>query len=108
MQNYSVPSDDNVTRVLTENNVTESQIQRVRFILLKWFAGKPSDQPYYLVPQITPEQESPHVLTSGDMVYQLERFSPVARSYVELFIAGGLTNPHVGLEEMLSRLEHEK
>jgi hypothetical protein len=106
MPRNSVPSDDNVRQVLAEHNISESQVQRVRLALLKWFEGRPPGQPNYLVPQMSPDQEGSPVLTSGDMVNHLRKFSPVARSYVELFIVGGLTNPHIQLEEVLDRLEH--
>jgi hypothetical protein len=42
------------------------------------------------------------------MVRELADFTDTARSYVELYIVGGLTNPYVRLEDTLARLEQEK
>jgi hypothetical protein len=99
--------DDNVRRVLDAHDIHEDNIQQVRSLLTRWFARRPPDQPQYLVPMSTSQDEHHSVLTSHDMVTELEKFSQFGRSYVELFIAGGLTNPHVDLDEVLARLEHD-
>lgn len=107
MHDYEVPSDDDVRRVLAEHGVTEDRIQSVRRALLGWFQSRPPEQPFYILPRAGVQDDSP-ILTSEDMVAHLERFTGLARSYVELYIAGGLTNPHVNLEDALARLERNR
>jgi hypothetical protein len=107
VHDYDVPEDDDVRRVLAEHGITEDRIQRVRQVLLRWFERRPPEQPFYILPQAPVDDDSP-VLTSTDMVVHLERFTGIARSYVELYIAGGLTNPHVNLEDALATLEQER
>jgi hypothetical protein len=107
MHDYSVPSDDDVRRLLAQYQITEDRIQVVRNILLRWFSHRPPEQPLYMLPRVTSDRDDSPILTSRDMVNHLERFSGIARSYVELFIAGGLTNPHIDLEEALAILEND-
>jgi hypothetical protein len=107
VHDYEVPSDDEVSRVLAEHGVTEDRIQSVRRALLRWFQSRPPEQPFYILPRARVQDDSP-ILTSKDMVTHLRRFTGLGRSYVELYIAGGLTNPHVSLEDALARLEQNK
>lgn len=94
---------DRVSDVLVRHGVTSTEIERVRGVLWELFAARPPDEPQYLVAQHRGMPEE-GVLTAGEMVQHLERLTPLGRSYVELFIAGGLTNPHVSLKEALARL----
>jgi hypothetical protein len=105
MAEYGIPSDDEVRRLLVQYQISEGRIHAVRHVLLQWFARRPSEQRILMVPRNLSDRDDPLVLTARDMVTHLERFTDLGRSYVELFIAGGLTNPHVDLEEALAILE---
>jgi hypothetical protein len=105
MPDYGVPPDDEVRRILRQYNITEDRIEVVRRALLRWFSRLPPGQPCYMLLRTTSERQDSPILTSQDMVDHLERFSGIGRSYTELFIAGGLTNPHLDLEEALAILE---
>jgi hypothetical protein len=98
---------DRVTEILIAHRVTEARIEQVRLVLAAWFARKPPETPQYLVPQMAAAPDG-GVITAARMVEELEAFTPLGRSYVELFIAGGITNPHLSLDDALARLESER
>jgi len=92
--------DDSISRLLDEHGITEDRVEQVRTALGNWLRRQPPQQRLYALP----DQTQPELLTAQAMARELEQRTSLGMSYVEVFIAGGLSNPHYRLDDVLARL----